>query len=120
MFPNQIHVASSASAMQCAVGHRHGGDSHHHYGDHDFSPAHKWVTMCNCCSWVPLHTCLKKSHDHEYYSPLLYTLTAFQISMRSVPSITGLENFHDPQSYSIQKGVAYPNKRKWLKCAQFM
>jgi hypothetical protein len=58
---------------------------------------------------LPLHTCFK-SHDHEYYSPLLYIPTAFEISMCSVSSITGLENFCDPQSYSVPKGVTYPKE----------
>jgi hypothetical protein len=44
------------------------------------------------------------------YSPLLYIPIAFKISMSSVSSITGLENFCDPQSYSISKGVTYPKE----------
>jgi hypothetical protein len=35
--------------------------------------------------------------------------------MSSVPSIIGLENFHDPQSYSIQRAVAYPKEKTMAK-----
>jgi hypothetical protein len=49
---------------------------------------------------LPLRICLK-SHDHEYYSPLLYTPT-FEISMRLVSSIRGLQNFCDPPLYLIK------------------
>jgi hypothetical protein len=49
---------------------------------------------------LPLHICLK-SHDHDYYSRLLYTPT-FEISMSLVSSIRGLWNFCDPPLYLIK------------------
>jgi len=46
-------------------------------------------TRSTAIAVLPLHICLK-SHDDEYYSPLLYT-PAFEISMSLVSSIRELQ-----------------------------